>query len=141
MDAALMDGQNLELGGVTGVGKRLIYHINRLFSTLLRGRSQTKLTRQGRQVVMKISTVVCRFSLVTLKKCLHQCQPGWSKMGKVLSTQLKNDPLLLPFAPTINYLSCCKQFLLYLLEILNSFFYHFLFLFSERRFFSPFLVV
>ena len=48
MDAALMDGRNLELGGVTGVGKRLIYHISRLFSTLLRGRSQTKLTRQGR---------------------------------------------------------------------------------------------
>ena len=29
MDAALMDGRNLELGGVTGVGKRLIYHISR----------------------------------------------------------------------------------------------------------------
>ena len=29
MDAALMDGRNLELGGVTGVGNRLIYHISR----------------------------------------------------------------------------------------------------------------
>ena len=62
-------------------------------SYLLRGHSQTTLTRRGRQVVLEMSTVY-RFPLI--KEFLIKCQPRlgrWSKKAKILSTQLKNAPL------------------------------------------------
>ena len=49
-----------------------------------RGRSLTKLTRRGRLFVLKMS-MVCRFSLITVKEFLQQCQIGmgtWSIMIK-----------------------------------------------------------
>ena len=47
-----------------------------------RGRSQIMLTRQDRQVVIKMSSV-CRFSQIPVKEFRHKGVGRWSIMGKI----------------------------------------------------------